>query len=69
MGEEYISKDFFKYFKENGIQQQFTMAHTPQQNEVAERKNKTLVDYARSMIKGKKFLMVFRLKHLVLLYI
>ena len=37
----------------NEIQQQFTVPHTPQQNVVAERKNRTLVECARSMIKGK----------------
>ena len=29
------------------------MPHTPQQNGVAERKNKTLVECARNMMKGK----------------
>jgi transposase InsO family protein len=39
-GGEYTSRDFFKYCKNNGIQQQFTVPHTPQQNGVAERKNR-----------------------------
>jgi transposase InsO family protein len=42
-----------KYCKDHGIVQQFTVPHTPQQNEVAERKNRTLVECARSMMKGK----------------
>lgn len=33
--------------------QQFTVPHTPQQNGVAERKNRTLVECARSMLKSK----------------
>ena len=33
--------------------QQFTVPHTPQQNGVTERKNITLVECARSMLKGK----------------
>jgi len=52
-GGEYNSKDFGSYCKNNGIIQQSTMPYTPQQNGVAERKNKTLVEWACSMLKGK----------------
>jgi transposase InsO family protein len=52
-GGEYTSGAFKNYCKNNGIQQQFTVPHTPQQNGVAERKNKTLVESARSMLQGK----------------
>jgi transposase InsO family protein len=52
-GGEYVSGAFKKYCKENGIQQQFTVSHTPQQNGIAERKNRTLVECARSMLQGK----------------
>jgi hypothetical protein len=52
-GREYKSGDFIKYCKDHGIVQQFTVPHTPQQNGVAERKNKTLVECACSKMKGK----------------
>eukprot|EP00253_Pinus_taeda_P022060 PITA_22060 len=39
--------------RENGIQKQFTARYTPQQNGVAERKNRTIMDMARSMLKAK----------------
>jgi transposase InsO family protein len=52
-GGEYRLGKFIKYFKDHGIVQQFTVPHTPQQNKVAKRKNKTLVECARSMMKGK----------------
>jgi transposase InsO family protein len=52
-GGEYTSGAFIRYCKNNEIQQQFTVPHTPQQNGVAERKNRTLVECARSIIKGK----------------
>eukprot|EP00253_Pinus_taeda_P033605 PITA_33605 len=42
-----------KFCKSHGIIQQFTVPHTPQQNGVAERKNRTLVECARSMLQGK----------------
>jgi hypothetical protein len=52
-GVEYKKACVLKYCKDNGIQQQFIVPHIPQQNEVAKRKNETLVECARSMLKGK----------------
>ena len=52
-GGEYKKGGFIKYCKDHGIVQQFIVPHTPQQNGVAERKNRTLVDCARSMLKGR----------------
>eukprot|EP00253_Pinus_taeda_P032251 PITA_32251 len=42
-----------KFCKSHRIVQQYTVPHTPQQNGVAERKNRTLVECARSMLQGK----------------
>lgn len=52
-GGEYKLGNFIKYCRDHGIIQQFIVPHTPQQNEVAERKNITLVDCALNMLKGK----------------
>ena len=52
-GGEFIYKSFMQYCKENGIQRQLTVRRTPQQNGVAKRKNQTLEEMARSMLKGK----------------
>jgi transposase InsO family protein len=52
-GGEYTSGAFKSYCKFHGIQQQFTIPHTPQQNGVAKRWNKTLVECVRSMLQGK----------------
>ncbi|XP_062703749.1 uncharacterized protein LOC134286188 [Aedes albopictus] len=49
-GGEYRSAELVKFLKQEGIQQQFTTAYTPQQNGVAERKNRSLVEMARYMI-------------------
>nr|GEW75311.1 hypothetical protein [Tanacetum cinerariifolium] len=38
----------------NGIKRKFSVARTPQQNEVAERKNKTLIEAARTMLADSK---------------
>jgi len=52
-GGEHISKEFLHFCRENGIHKQFTTRYTPQQNGVAERKNRTIMDMARSMLKAK----------------
>ena len=43
-GGEYLGNDFKQYLSENGIHHQLTVAYTPQQNGVAERMNRTLLD-------------------------
>jgi transposase InsO family protein len=49
-GGEFNSLDFRNYCEENGIKRQLTAAYTPQQNGIAERKNRTLMDMVRSML-------------------
>ena len=49
-GGEYISKRFLEFCAWRGIEKQITVPYTPQQNGVAERMNRTLVEMARSMI-------------------
>ena len=48
-GKEYTSDEFDQYLHECGIRHQFTCANTPQQNGVAERKNRHLAEICRSM--------------------
>ena len=52
-GGEYVSEEFGRYLKECGIRHQFTCANTPQQNGVAERKNRHLAEICRSMLHAK----------------
>lgn len=49
-GGEYLSTEFQNYLKEKGIRHELTVPHSPEQNGVAERMNRTLVESARSMI-------------------
>ena len=49
-GGEYLSEEFECYLRENGIRSEFTAAYSPQQNGVAERLNRILVEAARSML-------------------
>ena len=48
-GGEYLLGDFKDYLTQNEIVSQLTSPGTPQQNGVAERKNKTLLEIVRSM--------------------
>ena len=49
-GGEYISKAFAAFCAERGIAHEFTNPHCPEQNGVAERMNRTIVESARSML-------------------
>lgn len=50
-GGEFISKDFNKFCIDHGIHRHFTNPYTPSQNGVSERKNRTLMEAARSMLR------------------
>eukprot|EP01018_Ginkgo_biloba_P029752 Gb_40566 [translate_table: standard] len=52
-GGEFTSREFSDYCNNHGIKRQLTAAYTPQQNGVAERKNRTIMEMAQSMLKSK----------------
>lgn len=52
-GGEYTSTAFGNYLKHHGIRHELTIPKTPEQNGVAERMNRTVVEMARSMLEGK----------------
>ena len=49
-GREYILEQFKDLCDEKGISRQLTIPGTPQQNGVAERRNRMLLDMLRSMM-------------------
>jgi hypothetical protein len=49
-GGEYTSTEFENYLKKDGIEHQYTIPKTPEQNGVSERMNRTLVETVRSML-------------------
>lgn len=53
-GGEFTSNEFNEYCKANGIKRQLTTAYTPQQNGVAERRNRTIMNLVRSILSEKK---------------
>ena len=53
-GGEYTSNEFVKYLKAEGVRHELTIPKTPEQNGVAERLNRTLVEMIRSMLVDSK---------------
>ena len=49
-GGEYTSTEFESYLKKEGIEHQYTIPKTPEQNGVSERMNRTLVEAVRTML-------------------
>ncbi|GJZ92365.1 ribonuclease H-like domain-containing protein [Tanacetum coccineum] len=49
-GKEFKNKDVIEFCGSKGIKREYSNARTPQQNGVAERKNRTLIEAARTML-------------------
>jgi transposase InsO family protein len=49
-GGEYTSKEFVNFCKDVGIKRELTTPYNPQQNGVAERKNRTIMEAVNTMI-------------------
>ncbi|GJR86206.1 reverse transcriptase domain-containing protein [Tanacetum coccineum] len=47
---EFKSRDMIEFYRSKGIKREYSNARTPQQNGVAERKNTTLIEAARTML-------------------
>jgi len=53
-GGKFTSHKFNVFCGEHGINRQLTVAYTPQQNGVVERKNRTIMNMVRSLLSEKK---------------
>ena len=53
-GWEFVKIEFEKYCQQKGIQRHKTVSYTPQQNGLAERMNKTLLERVRCMLLSAK---------------
>ncbi|GJV55109.1 putative ribonuclease H-like domain-containing protein [Tanacetum coccineum] len=53
-GTKFKNKEMNQFCERKGIKREFSVARTPQQNGVAERKNRTLIEAARTMLADSK---------------
>jgi transposase InsO family protein len=53
-GGEFLAATFKEICEEAGIRRQLTTPFTPQQNGVVERRNRTVIEMARSIMKSMK---------------
>nr|GEV70458.1 putative ribonuclease H-like domain-containing protein [Tanacetum cinerariifolium] len=51
---EFKNRAMNQFYEIKGIKREFSVARTPQQNEVAERKNRTLIDAVKTMLADSK---------------
>ncbi|GKF07857.1 retrovirus-related pol polyprotein from transposon TNT 1-94 [Tanacetum coccineum] len=58
-GTKFLNKTLHAYFKEEGIEHQTSTPRTPEQNDVVERQNRTLVEAARTMLSSSKLPLFF----------
>ncbi|GJR76974.1 putative ribonuclease H-like domain-containing protein [Tanacetum coccineum] len=58
-GTEFKNKVMNQFCEMKGIKREFSVARTPQQNGVAERKNRTLIEAARTMLADSKLTTTF----------
>nr|GEZ76551.1 putative ribonuclease H-like domain-containing protein [Tanacetum cinerariifolium] len=58
-GGEFRNKEMNNFCSRKGIKREFSNAKTPQQNGVAERRNKTLIEVARTMLADAKLPVTF----------
>nr|GEV78513.1 putative ribonuclease H-like domain-containing protein [Tanacetum cinerariifolium] len=58
-GTEFKNRIMNEFYKIKGIRREFSVARTPQQNGVAERKNRTLIEAARTMLADSKLPTIF----------
>nr|GEV17348.1 hypothetical protein [Tanacetum cinerariifolium] len=58
-GGEFRNKEMNDFYSRKGIKREFSNARTPQQNGVAERRNKTLIEAARTMLAHDKLPVTF----------
>ncbi|CAL8085513.1 unnamed protein product [Prunus armeniaca] len=67
-GGEYTSVKFDRFYEDVGMERQLTTPYTPQQNGVAERKNRTIVEMPKCLMLKKKFHLNFGLRQSIPLY-
>jgi transposase InsO family protein len=57
-GGEYTSRDFSDFYIEAGIKREYIVPYNPQQNGVAKRKNRSIVEATKAMIHDQNLPMI-----------
>jgi transposase InsO family protein len=58
-GGEYKTKEFEKFCEDIGLERQLTTRYTLEQNGLAERKNRSIVEMTRTMVNEKGLPLIF----------
>nr|GEW57874.1 retrovirus-related Pol polyprotein from transposon TNT 1-94 [Tanacetum cinerariifolium] len=58
-GTEFLNQTLHAYFAAEGVLHQTSVARTPEQNDAVERRNRTIVEAARTMLSAAKVLLFF----------
>jgi transposase InsO family protein len=58
-GGEFTAAEFTSYCTDEGVQRHFSAPYSPQQNDVIERRNQTVVGMARALLKQRGMSAVF----------
>ncbi|GKD18638.1 ribonuclease H-like domain-containing protein, partial [Tanacetum coccineum] len=58
-GTEFKNRVMSEFYEKKGIKREFSVARTPQQNSVAEKRNRTLIEAARTMLADSKLPTIF----------
>ncbi|GKB63880.1 retrovirus-related pol polyprotein from transposon TNT 1-94, partial [Tanacetum coccineum] len=67
-GTNFLNKTLHAYFKEEGIEHQTSTPRTPEQNGVVERRNRTLVEDAQTMLSTSKLPLFFWAEAIATIY-
>nr|GFA87436.1 Gag-Pol polyprotein [Tanacetum cinerariifolium] len=67
-GMKFLNRTFHAYFAAEGIHHQMSVARTPEQNGIVERRNRTLVEAARTMLSAAKVPLFFWAKAIATSY-
>jgi hypothetical protein len=65
-GGEFMAAKFALYYTDEGVQHHYFASYSPQQNGIVERRNQTIVEMARALLKLREMLAVFRREAVVM---
>ncbi|GJY16675.1 ribonuclease H-like domain-containing protein [Tanacetum coccineum] len=68
-GTEFKNRVMSDFYEKKGIKREFSVARTPQQNGVAERRNRTLIEATRTMLADSKLPTTFWAEEIIACYV